>query len=124
MSEQHTKAAILSVLESVAVAAVATSAGSGMRNRMMHYAADENFNCYLATMKGDPKTMQITQHPSVSLLIYKNGGDINEAQEVEISGKAVMVKDPAERQKALELNAKRSPGVKYLVESGNEGGLD
>ncbi len=62
MRAQHTKEEILSVLEGVAVAAVATSAGSGMRNRMMHYAADEDLNCYLATMKGDPKTMQITHH--------------------------------------------------------------
>jgi len=52
MSAQHTREEISSVLQSVAVAAVATSAGTRMRNRMMHYAADEDFNCYLATMKG------------------------------------------------------------------------
>ena len=102
------------------MAAVATSAGSGMRNRMMHYAADESFNCYLATMKSDPKAVQITHHSSVSLLIYKGGSDVNDSQEVEISGKAVIVKDQEERQKALEITAKRSPVVRYLVEAGND----
>ncbi len=124
MRAQHTKEEILSVLDSVPVTAVATSAGDRMRNRMMHYAADENLNCYLASMKGDPKTVQITHQPSVSLLIYQGGGDINDSQEVEISGKAVMVKDQAERQKALEITAKRSPVVKYLMEAGNEEVLD
>ena len=124
MRAQHTREEILSVLESVAVAAVATSAGNGMRNRMMHYASDQNFNCYLATIKGDPKTAQITHQPSVSLLIYEGGGDINDSREVEISGKAVIVKDQAERQKALEITAKRSPVVKYLMEAGNEEVLD
>ena len=87
---------------------------------MMHYAADENLNCYLASMKGDPKTVQITHHPSVSLLIYKDGGDVNDSREIEISGKAVIVKDQTERQKAPEITAKRSPVVSYLVEAGNE----
>jgi 1,4-dihydroxy-2-naphthoate octaprenyltransferase len=75
-------------------------------------------------MKGDPKTVQITHHPSVSLLIYKGEGDINDSQEVEISGKAVIVKDRQERRKALEITAKRSPVVKYLVEAGNDQVLD
>lgn len=72
-----------------------------MRYRMMHHAADENFNCHLLTMKGDPKTAQTTHHPSLSLLIYKDGGDVNNPQEVDPSGKAIIVKDQAERQKTL-----------------------
>ena len=43
MSARHTRDEIFSVLESVAVAVVTTSAGSRMRNRTMHYAADRNF---------------------------------------------------------------------------------
>ncbi len=91
---------------------------------MMHFASDDDLNLYLATMKGDPKTVQITHHPSVSLLVYKGGDDINDSHEVEISGKAVIVKDRKERQRALELTAKRSPVVKHLVGAGNEGILD
>lgn len=124
MTEQHAKEQILSVLESVPVTAVATSAGNRMRNRMMHYGADENLNCYLATMKGDPKTVQITHHPSVSLLVFKCGADINDSQEVEISGKAIITRDREERERALRITAERSPVVKYLVEVGNEDALD
>ncbi len=124
MSRGHSSEEILSVLRSVEVAAVATSAGDRMRNRMMHYAADEGFNIYLATMKGDPKTVQITNCPSIALLVHKSAGDINDSQEVEIIGKALITKDERERQRALEATAQRSPVVKYLVETGNAGVLD
>ncbi len=124
MSEQHSQEEIRSLMESVEVAAVATSAAEGMRVRMMHYATDENFNIYLATIKGDPKTVQMTHHPSISLLVHQSGDDINESKEVEITGKALFVRDQKERERALEMTAKRSPVVKYLTESGNSGMLD
>ncbi|MBI2836283.1 MAG: 1,4-dihydroxy-2-naphthoate octaprenyltransferase [Chloroflexi bacterium] len=125
MSEQkHSPREILDVMERVEIAAVATSAGDKIRNRMMHYAADENFTIYLATMKGDPKTVQMTNHPSIALLVNQAGGSINESKEIEISGKAVFVRDDAERERALAITAKRSPVVKYLVETGNAGMLD
>ena len=121
---QHSAAEILALMDSIPVAAIATIAGDKMRNRMMHYAADENFNIYLATMKGDPKTIQMTNQPSVALLIHQSGTDINDSKEVEITGKAVFVRDPQERELALQMTAKRSPVVKYLTESGNGGLLD
>lgn len=115
---------ILCVLQSVEVAAVATSAGDSIRNRMMHYAAGEDLNIYLATMKGDPKTTQITNCPSIALLVHQSGEEINDSQEVEIIGKALIMRDERERQTALEATAQRSPVVKYLVETGNAGMLD
>jgi 1,4-dihydroxy-2-naphthoate octaprenyltransferase len=124
MSERHTTEEILFVLQSVEVAAVATSAGDRVRNRMMHYAADEDFNIYLATMKGDPKTVQITNRPSIALLVHKGEEEINDSQEVEIIGKALITRDEGERKRALEATAQRSPVVKYLVETGNAGVLD
>ncbi len=124
MSEQHNRQEILSLMGEVPVAAVATSAGEGPRARMMHYATDENFNIYLATMKGDPKTVQMTHHPSISLLVHQSADDINESKEIEITGKALLVRDEKERQLALEMTAKRSPVVSYLVGSGNSGLLD
>ncbi len=124
MSEQHSQEEIRLLMENVEVAAVATSAGESVRIRMMHYATDENFNIYLATLKGDPKTVQMTHHPSISLLIHQSGADINESKEVEITGKALFVRDQKEREQALEMTAKRSPVVKYLTETGNSGMLD
>ena len=124
MSEQHSQEEILSLMENVKVAAIATSAGEGLRNRMMHYATDDNFNIYLATIKGDPKTVQMTNYPSISLLVHQSGADINESKEVEITGKALFVRDQQEREVALEMTAKRSPVVKHLTDTGNSGMLD
>lgn len=80
MSEQHTGEEILSLMKRVEVAVVATSAGDRVRCRMMHCAFDKNFNVYLATMKGDPKTAQITHHrfrpwPGGSLQPWPSGID-------------------------------------------------
>ena len=124
MSESHDKSEILSILEEAEVAAIATSSGSGMRNRMMHFAVDNDLNVYLASMKGDPKMLQITRQPSIALLVYRNDGDTNDSREVEVSGRAIIVQDEQERQHALLASAKKSPVVKYLVETGNAGMLD
>ena len=121
---QHSQEEILALMEDVAVVTVATSSGEKLRTRMMHYAPDDNFNIYLATLKGDPKTAQLTNQPSISLLVHYSGADINESKEVEITGKALFVRDQKERERALERTAKRSPVVKYLTESGNSDMLD
>src|SRR3990170_5975882 len=121
---QHSQAEILKMMDGIPVTVVATNAGDTLRTRMMHYASDENFNIYVATMKGDPKTIQLTNQPSISLLIHSPGTDINDSKEVEITGKAVFVRDAQEREGALQMTAKRSPVVKYLTESGNAGLLD
>ncbi len=124
VAQSHRREDILSVMQAVAVAAVATSAGDKLRVRMMHYATDDSFNIYVATMKGDPKTVQMTHHPSLSLLVSQPGSDINQSKEVEITGKAVFVTDPAEREQALKMTALRSPVVKYLTDTGNSQLLD
>lgn len=62
-----------------------------MRNRMMHFAVDKDLNVYLASIKGDPKVLQMTRQPSVALLVYRNDGDINDSREVEITGHAIIV---------------------------------
>lgn len=124
MSTQHSREEILALMDNVEVAAVATSAGERLRIRMMHYAVDENFNIYLTTLKGDPKTTQMTHYPSISLLLHQPGADINESSEVEVTGKTLFVRDRKERERVLEITAKRSPVVKYLTETGNGDMLD
>ncbi len=125
MAQQaHSKEEVLGMLNKVPVATVATAAGEKVRTRMMHFAADEDFSIYLATMKGDPKTLQLTHHPFVSLLVHEPGADINDSREVEIEGSARFVRDDAQREKALKLTAQRSPVVQYLTSTGNAGLLD
>ncbi|MFQ6003627.1 MAG: pyridoxamine 5'-phosphate oxidase family protein, partial [Candidatus Zixiibacteriota bacterium] len=124
MESGHDKREIAAVLNSVEVAVVSTFAGEQLRSRMMHYAADEDFNMYLATMKGDPKTVQLTHHPSIAILVHKPSDNVSEAKEVEITGKAFIIKNEQERNKAFQLIALRSPVVKYLLETHNEDRLD
>jgi len=121
---QHDKDKILSVLKNVDYAVVATVSGVDIRTRMMHFWNDENFNVYLASMKGDPKTLQLIENPSVSLLVFKHENDISDSTEVEIIGRAFFVKDKNERSKAFEELSKKSPVVKHLKETGNLNVLD
>jgi 1,4-dihydroxy-2-naphthoate octaprenyltransferase len=120
----HSREEVLSLLKGAEVAVVATVSGDRMRTRMMHFAVDDDFHIYLATMKGDPKTLQMTHHPALSLLVHFPAEDFNESQEIEFTGVPRFVRDPQERQKALELTATKSPVVKYLMDTGNADALD
>lgn len=111
-------------MDAVDCATVATAAGVDIRSRMMHYWNDENFNVYLATMKGDPKTLQITENPSVSLLILKRTENINDSSEIEVTGRAYYVKNEGERDRVFQALAGKSPVVKYLSETNSLGVLD
>lgn len=124
LRQPHTKEEILSVMDVVDCASVATASGMDIRSRMMHYWNDENFNVYLATMKGDPKTLQITENPSVSLLILKREEDINDSREIEVTGRAFFVKDGGEKDRAFKALAEKSPVVRYLRDTNSLGVLD
>jgi 1,4-dihydroxy-2-naphthoate octaprenyltransferase len=124
MERKHTKKEILSILNDLKVAGIATSEGDHIRIRMMHYALDKKFNIYLSSMKGDPKIIQLTTNPSISMLAHESQENINNSKEVEITGKALILKDEKERTKALEAIAERSPVVAYLKSTGNESMLE
>lgn len=77
---------------------------------MMHYAVTDDFIFYLATMRGDPKVIHITYNPSISLMILKKVGepdkymDVGEFvkwREIEIQGKARIVRDRRERERGF-----------------------
>ena len=120
----NTRQEVLAQMQSAAVAAVATVSGDKMRTRMMHFAVDDDFCVYLASMKGDPKTSQMTHHPGLSLLVYFSTPEFNDSQEIEFTGVASFVRNPEERKKALEITAVKSPVVKYLKDTGNTDVLD
>ncbi|MBI4215957.1 MAG: 1,4-dihydroxy-2-naphthoate octaprenyltransferase [Chloroflexi bacterium] len=121
---RHSRDEVLTLLKGAEVGAVATLAGDTLRTRMMHFAVADDFTVYVASMKGDPKTVQMTHHPSVSILVHRPSADINQSSEVELTGKALLVRDAAERERALALTAVKSPVVAYMVSSGNAGMLD
>jgi len=124
---------ILNVLRSATEASVSTFAGEYIRSRMMHYAVTEDLTIYLATMRNDPKVLHITNNPSITIMVLNKVGDpgkymdlreFSRWSEVEIQGKAEIVRERGERERGLKLLAERSPVVKLLTEIGREGVLD
>ncbi|MFQ6118075.1 MAG: 1,4-dihydroxy-2-naphthoate octaprenyltransferase, partial [Candidatus Bipolaricaulia bacterium] len=120
MSDGHSREEILAALRAEETAVVATHGGGGeIRTRKMHYVAADDFSIYLASMKADPKTVQIAYHPTVSLLVYNRGERLADSSEVEISGRAVQVGEESEREEAFAKLGEVSPVVKHLVEASN-----
>jgi len=93
---------------------------------MMHFGLPEEGldYFYLSSMKGDPKTVHITHHPAVSLLFFRQPTDFPSAREVEVTGRAYIIRDEEERRKALNALAARSPVVSYMLQTGNAHLLD
>jgi hypothetical protein len=121
---EHTQDEILDSLNTIDEVAVCTRAGERLRARMMHFAADDDMTVYLASMKGDPKILQMTSDPSTSLLVLDRRTDQNGWREIEITGRASLVTSAEERAKALELTSGPSPIVSHLKSIGQTDILD
>ncbi|MBX6378461.1 MAG: UbiA family prenyltransferase [Clostridia bacterium] len=115
---------VLDFLKRSETAVVATSAGDHLRLRMMHLGIQDDFTIYLASMRNDPKIIQMINHPSVSIMVSRIPEDVTEAEEVEYVGRAVMVRDPEERRRCLEATRRTSPIVASLIQAGNTDVLD
>lgn len=101
--------------------AVGTHAGEEVRVRMMHPGAwlpnDEGARplVYLASMKTDPKIREMTTRPEVALLLHESpAGEENTSWEMEVTGRAEVVRDPAERERAKQATMRTSSIVRYL----------
>lgn len=106
----RSKQEVLDYLNRAEVAAVGTSSMGSPRQRMMHFAVDEQFNFYLTSTKGDPKVIQWINIPETAILIHQ-GPTFMEMEECEVIGRAEVLKDEKERQKAIDLLVNRSPIV-------------
>lgn len=105
--------------------AVGTHAGEEVRVRMMHPGAwlpeDETARplVYLASMKTDPKIREVTTRPEIALLLHESPTDEEASSwEMEITGRAEVVRDPAERERAKQATMRTSSIVKYLESVG------
>jgi 1,4-dihydroxy-2-naphthoate octaprenyltransferase len=105
--------------------AVGTHAGEEVRVRMMHPGAwipDEETArpiIYLASMKNDPKVREMTTRPEVALLLHESPtGEEHTSWEMEVTGRAEVVKDPAERERAKQATMRTSSIVQYLESVG------
>ncbi len=82
----------------------------------MHFAVDENLNLFFATMKGDPKTIQITNDPKVSLLILDRSGDMQGWSETELNGSMTIITDEDAKKRSASMLYLLSPIVKNLMD--------
>ena len=101
--------------------AVGTHAGEEVRVRMMHPGAflpdDEAARpiVYLASMKSDPKIREMTTRPEVALLLHESPtGEEHTSWEMEVTGRAEVVRDAAERERAKQATMRTSSIVQYL----------
>jgi 1,4-dihydroxy-2-naphthoate polyprenyltransferase len=101
--------------------AVGTHAGEEVRVRMMHPGAflpdDETARpvIYLASMKSDPKIREMTTRPEVALLLHESPtGEEHTSWEMEVTGRADVVRDAAERERAKRATMRTSSIVQYL----------
>jgi 1,4-dihydroxy-2-naphthoate octaprenyltransferase len=101
--------------------AVGTHAGEEVRVRMMHpgpWLPDdlaERPLIYLASMKTDPKIREMSTRPEVALLLHESPtGEEHTSWEMEVTGRAEIVRDPAERERAKQATMRTSSIVRYL----------
>lgn len=114
---EHSTDEIYSALLRADVSAVATHEGINIKQRQMHFAPSKDLGLYFATMKGDPKTMQITDDRNVSILILDRSGEMHEWSETELSGYMDIIKDDTEKRVAALAMYDRSPIVKNLTDA-------
>jgi 1,4-dihydroxy-2-naphthoate octaprenyltransferase len=105
--------------------AVGTHAGDEVRVRMMHPGAflsddpAERPIVYLASMKTDPKIREMTTRPEVALLLHESPtGEEHTSWEMEVTGRAEVVRDAAERERAKQATMRTSSIVSYLESVG------
>ncbi|HET6680128.1 MAG TPA: prenyltransferase, partial [Gemmatimonadaceae bacterium] len=101
--------------------AVGSHAGEEVRVRMMHPGAwlpDDEADrplVYLASMKSDPKVREMSARPEVALLLHESPtGEESTSWEMEVTGRAEIVRDPEERQRAMTATIRTSSIVRYL----------
>jgi len=103
--------------------AVGTHAGEEVRVRMMHpgpFLPDANSGearpvIYLASMKTDPKIREMTTRPEVALLMHESPtGEEHTSWEMELTGRAEIVRSAEERERAKQATKRTSSIVAYL----------
>lgn len=122
---EESRARIQDALLNAKKVAVGTHAGEEVRVRMMHPGAwipDDAAQrpiIYLASMKNDPKVREMTTRPEVALLLHESPtGEEHTSWEMEVTGRAEVVRDPAERERAKQATMRTSSIVQYLESAG------
>ncbi|MFA5779335.1 MAG: pyridoxamine 5'-phosphate oxidase family protein [Elusimicrobiota bacterium] len=95
-----------------------------VRLRVMYYGVDSKFNCYLMSTKGSPKVEQILSSLNVSFIVFGLENPYDNSWEIEIDGRAELLKSPSEINTALKKLEGRNPFADVSIESGITGQFD
>ena len=122
----HQKSKILDYLkkESLGILSTRETNSENIRQRVMYYGIDDDFNCYLMSTKESPKIEQIQSSTKVSFIILTIEDPYDKSWEIEIDGMATLLKEETEIQFALDKLMGKNPFADVALESGIIGQFD
>ena len=118
METLHNKSEILDYLKTGSLGILGTNDAGNVRQRVMYYGIDDDFNCYLMSTKESPKMDQIRSSSKVSLIILTIEDPYDKSWEIEISGFAQLISDKEEIDFALDNLKGKNPFADVVLESG------
>lgn len=111
LSDEEARKEILAALAASRDMTMAASAGEHLRVNLVPFAFSEDLTFYSCARKG-PQALQVHHHPNVSLFATSRvaSGDL---REIEISGKALLLRDGAEMSTARRMLEERGGAVDH-----------
>ncbi len=116
----YTKLEILSFLKKASLGILGTNDtdSNNVRQRVMYYGIDDEFNCYLMSTKESPKIDQIQSSSKVSFIILTIEDPYENSWEIEIDGYAKLLSEKNEIDFALDRLKGKNPFADVVLESG------
>lgn len=126
MAEKHSKKQILAHLsrQSIGILGTIDPSGSYVRQRVMYYGLDEQFQCYMMSTRQSPKINQILSTKTISFIVFGLEDPYDNSWETELNGHALLLQDKKGIATALNLLKDRNPFADVAIESGITGQFD
>ena len=120
MGENHSKNEIHQYLEKESTGILATHDPKTrlLRQRVMYYGVDKQFDCYLMSTKDSPKVSQILESSDISFLIFGVEEPYDDSWEMELNGHATLLTEKKDIQNALKWLHDRNPFADVAEASG------
>ena len=95
-----------------------------VRQRIMYYSIDRDFNFYLMSTKGSPKLQQMFSESNPSFMVFGLEEPYDQSWEIEATGTAELLKERESIYFALNRLRERNPFAAVALESGITGQFD
>jgi nitroimidazol reductase NimA-like FMN-containing flavoprotein (pyridoxamine 5'-phosphate oxidase superfamily) len=114
MENEETKVKVIQHMKDHYNATIATSRENKPHASTVSYVND-GLTIYFGTGEKSLKTEDIRTNPEVALTIYKDYSDLLETKGLEYTGKAEIVEDSTETQRAIDLLMAKFPSYKSIM---------